>query len=148
MKKNTEQKVYLIHGSPLSGKTTYVNKVSKPGDLIVDVDNIWQSISGCGRYDKPRELSGTVLKIYNMLVEMVKNRQGEWNNAYVICTEFSKKFAEKMCNELNAEFIFLDTDKETCMKRLEECGDGRSMDTWRNYINIFFNINKGGLFNE
>lgn len=137
-----KQKVYLIYGAPLSGKTTYAKKMAKPGDLIVDIDTIWQSISGCDRYVKPKELSGTVLKIYDMLLQRIKNRQGKWNNAYVICTEFSMKYAKKICNELNAEFVYINTNKETCMQRLVEHGDGRSLDTWRNYINIFFKLNK------
>ena len=42
--KPEEQKVFLIWGSPLSGKTTYVKNNMLKGDLVLDVDNIWECI--------------------------------------------------------------------------------------------------------
>jgi len=37
--------VYIVWGSPASGKTTYVKKHMEGGDLVVDLDLIKQSIS-------------------------------------------------------------------------------------------------------
>ena len=34
------KQVYIIYGSPLSGKTTYVKEHAQKGDLIIDIDNI------------------------------------------------------------------------------------------------------------
>lgn len=134
--------VYLVHGSPLSGKTTYVMKHAQKGDLIIDIDNIWECLSGCKRYEKPRELEGVVLHTYNELIKNVKERKGRWKNAYVICSEPLKRQIEKKAKELDATIIHIDTDKENCLKRLNENSDGRNIDTWKRYIEDYFKYYK------
>ena len=138
MKKTNNKKVYLIYGSPLSGKTTYVKKHAQKGDLIIDIDNIWECLSRCKRYEKPRELSGVVLHIYNELIKIVKERKGIWGSAYVIFTEPSIKYIEQKAKELDATIIHIDTDKETCLDRLYKKGDGRNISTWKRYIEDYF----------
>ena len=44
-----QRKVYYVYGAPCSGKTTFVNSVKGNSDLIVDMDNIWQCITGGDR---------------------------------------------------------------------------------------------------
>lgn len=132
------QKVFIVYGSPLSGKTTYVKEHMQKGDLVIDIDNIWECVSGCNRYEKPRELDDIVIHTYNELIKNVKERKGAWKNAYVILSEPSIRFIEKTKNNLNATLIHIDTDKETCLKRLYENSDGRDIATWKRYINNYF----------
>lgn len=132
------QKVFIVYGSPLSGKTTYVKEHMQKGDLVIDIDNIWECVSGCNRYEKPRELDDIVIHTYNELIKNVKERKGAWENAYVILSEPSIRFIEKTKNNLNATLIHIDTDKETCLKRLYENSDGRDIATWIRYINNYF----------
>ena len=133
-----EKQVYIIYGSPLSGKTTYVKEHAQKGDLIIDIDNIWECLSGCKRYEKPRELDGVVIHTYNELIKNVKERKGAWKNAYVIFSEPFKRYIEKKAKELDATIIHIDTDKETCMERLRKKSDGRDISTWERYINDYF----------
>lgn len=58
-----EKKVYIVYGSPLSGKSSYVKSLQNEGDLIVDIDNIWQALSGCERYIKPLRLRANVFQV-------------------------------------------------------------------------------------
>lgn len=76
----------------------------------------------------------------------VKDRKGRWNNAYVICSYFSFKQVELIGRRLDAELVHIDTDKETCLKRLYENGDGRDIVMWENYIDVYFkNIIRGEI---
>ena len=49
-----QRQVYIVHGSPLSGKSSYVKESMVEGDLIIDIDSIWECVSGCDRYVKCR----------------------------------------------------------------------------------------------
>lgn len=130
-----QRQVFLVYGPPLAGKTTYVNDIRSPGDLIVDIDSIWQCISGCDRYDKPKRLNQCVFKVRDSLLECIKYRVGKWNNAYIIGGYPLISDRERICKRLGAREIFLDTDKEECIKRLEACEDGRNKEEWLTFIN-------------
>ena len=56
----TPKQVFIVYGAPLSGKSKYVKEISNIGDFIVDIDNIWQCVSGCERYIKPNRLTAVV----------------------------------------------------------------------------------------
>ena len=47
------KRVYLVHGSPYAGKTTYVASVATRNDIVVDLERIHAAICVCGQYDKP-----------------------------------------------------------------------------------------------
>lgn len=128
------RQVYLVYGSPLSGKTTWVNEVRNDGDLIVDIDSIWQAISGCERYQKPAVLNACVFGVRDYLIECVKYRRGKWRNAYVVGGYPLISERERLCRELRAREIFIDTSQKECLQRLEECKDGRDTEQWTKFI--------------
>ena len=39
------RKVYIVHGAPCSGKTSFVESVANKDDIVLDMDSIWQMIS-------------------------------------------------------------------------------------------------------
>lgn len=112
------KQVYLVYGSPLSGKTSYVRKSMNYGDIIVDIDNIWECISGQDRYVKPNRLKQNVFGIRNELIRMIRMRQGNWLNAYVIGGYPLISERERLVKCLGAREIFIDTPKEVCVQRL------------------------------
>ena len=131
------REVYLVYGAPLSGKSTWVNDNMCEGDIVVDMDSIWQCISGCDRYIKPNRLKAVAFKVRDTLIESVRYRLGRWNNAYIIggyplCSE-----RERLCNELGAREIFLEATKDECLQRLKACGD-RNEEEWTGYIEEWF----------
>ena len=131
------KEVYLVYGAPLSGKTSWVNENKEHGDLIVDIDNIWQCVTGSKRYDKPEGLKSVVFAIRDNLYESVKYRRGRWQNAYIIggfplCSE-----RERLCKEMGAREIYIDTDRDECMRRLEADAE-RDTDEWSKYIERWF----------
>lgn len=128
------KQVYLVYGSPLSGKSTYVHDNMRSGDLIVDMDNIWQCLSGCDRYIKPNRLKSCVFSIRDSLLDMVRMRQGKWLTAWVIGGYPLSSERERLIKSLDARAVFIDTDMEECMHRLKIIDDGRNVEEWKKYI--------------
>ena len=131
--------VYLVYGSPLSGKSTFVRDNMDIGDYVIDMDNIWQCISCCDRYVKPNRLKSCVFDIRNHMIDMVRMRYGKWLNAWVVGGYPLISERERLCKELNAREIFIDTPKEECIKRLHECGD-RDIEEWKKFIDDWWSM--------
>lgn len=135
------RKVYYVYGAPCSGKTTFVNSIKGNSDLICDIDDIWQCITGGARYDKPNALKTNVFEVQRCILDMIKKRVGNWERAYIIDGGAAKTPRNNRINDLGAEPIFIDTDKETCLKRLAT--DNNRTPTqrteWVRYINKWFN---------
>ena len=136
----TERKVYLVYGAPCSGKTTFVNDIKGNSDLIIDMDNIWQCITGGARYEKPKALKTNAFIVRDALYDSVKTRAGKWERAFIIAGVPFKSDRERLINALGAEPIFIDTDKETCLKRLatDETRTQAQRQEWEQYINKWF----------
>jgi len=131
--------VYIVYGPPLSGKTSLVADRMTRGDLVVDMDLLYQSLSMCNMYDKPNNLLSNVNAVHNMLIDNIKTRYGRWNNAWIIGGYADKYKREKLCNDLDAELIFCETSKEECMVRLAADIDRLTIkDEWTTYINKWF----------
>ena len=115
----TERKVYYVYGSPCSGKTTFVNSIKGNSDIIVDMDNIWQCITGGDRYEKPNALKTNAFIVRDALYDSIKTRAGKWERAFIVTGGAIKSERERQIAAFGAEPIFIDTDKEMCLQRLE-----------------------------
>ena len=133
----SRRQVFLVYGAPLSGKTTYVKNSMSEGDLIIDMDNLWQAISGCDRYIKPGRLRSIVFRLRDDLIDMVKYRFGKWNNAYIIGGYPLQSERERLLKELSAREVFIDTSKTECIERLAADPD-RDTEEWLKYIDDWF----------
>jgi predicted kinase len=132
------REVYVVYGSPLSGKSSYVNSVLEQGDLVIDIDSIWECVSGQPRYVKPNRLKSVVFSVRDNLLESVKYRRGKWSNCYVIQSLPFKNDRDRLADDLGAKLIHIDTDKSECLKRLYDNNDGRDINEWEKYINEYF----------
>lgn len=140
----TERKVYYIYGAPCSGKTTYVNSIKGNSDIVCDIDNIWQCITGGARYEKPNALRQNMFEIQRCILDMIKNRfprVGGWERAFVIDGGAARTPRENRIAMLGAEPIFIDTGKETCLQRLsnDNSRTAAQKSEWEKYINKWFN---------
>lgn len=129
----TKREIFLVYGSPLAGKTSYVESVREEGDLIIDIDRIWECVSGCPSHVKPKRLNGIVFGLRDRLMEMVKYKVGKWNNAYIVGGFPLISERERICKELGAREVFIDTPKEECIARLRNAKD-RPIDDYEKYI--------------
>lgn len=131
------RQIFIVYGPPLAGKSTYVKGVRDEGDLVIDLDNIWQAISDCDRYVKPGRLKPIVFKLRDTLLDSVKYRLGTWNNCYIIGGYPLISERERLLKELGAREVFIDVPKEECLARLQGA-DGRDIEAWTKYINEWF----------
>lgn len=134
----SRKEIFIVYGPPLAGKTTYVNSVKVPGDLIIDMDNIWQCISGCERYQKPVRLKAVAFGVRDYLMDAIKVRNGKWQNAYIIGGFPYTAERERIIKTYGAREVFLDIPKEECIRRLEASNDGRTKEEWILYIEEWF----------
>lgn len=127
------KEIYIVYGSPLSGKTTYVKENMSEGDLLIDMDNIWECISGQKRYIKPPRLNAIAFMIRDNLIDAVKHRLGQWRNAYLVGGYPLISERERLSKELGARLIYIESTKEECLTRLEN--SDRDKAEWTKYIN-------------
>ncbi|MBD5086685.1 MAG: hypothetical protein HDT32_04975 [Clostridiales bacterium] len=116
------KRVYLVHGSPSSGKTTYVESVATRNDVIVDLDKIHRSICICGLYDKPDATKQIAFDIRNLLLDKIYHAgpRRKWQDAYIIGTFPDVYDRERFIAEYNAEPIHIATPREECIRRAQE----------------------------
>lgn len=133
------RKVYYVYGAPCSGKSSWVNDVKGNSDLIIDIDLIWQALTGGRKYHKPPAIKANVFTVYNDLIDQVKTRQGKWQRAYIIACGAHKGQRERLINELGAEPIYINVDQETCVQRLHEDAErAEYREQWAEYIAEWF----------
>ena len=134
----TERKVYYVYGAPCSGKTTFVKNAMGNSDIVLDMDNIWECLTG-RRYHKPNALKQNAFEVRNAIYDMIKTRyprQG-WEKAWVIEGGANKVQREDRIKALGAEPIFIDTSMDECLQRLEQTTD-RDHEAWKQYIIDWF----------
>lgn len=125
------RKVYIVYGSPCSGKSTWVNSVAAKDDLILDVDKIWECLTICDKYNKPNRLKANVFGIRDAVLEQIKVRLGKWRTAYVIGTYPLKMERQRLADRLGAELIYIDCDKDVCLSRCVN-------EEWTRYVEQWF----------
>ena len=132
--------VYLVYGPPCSGKTSWVNSVVNPDDLVLDVDALWSAVCLAGSA-KPSRLKRNIFGLRDCMLDQIKTRLGDWRHAYVITTERLPMQRERLIISLGAEPIYINTPKDVCLSRLAESPDGRDQELYRKLIEDFFRYN-------
>lgn len=113
--------VYLIYGSPCSGKSTYISEHLKDGDLVCDVDLIYQAISNHDAHDADLHVHEVALKLKSVLLDIIRDRDGDWSDAYVVSIANTKVKVKDDMERIKADkAIFIDTPYEVCMERAKE----------------------------
>lgn len=136
-----QQKVYIVYGSPLSGKTTFVKENSTKDDLILDMDNIYNMLNFTNdKYYKSNRIKTNVFIIRDCILDMIKCRTGKWRNAWIIGGYPLPMDRKRLMDATGAELIHIDTSKEECLKRLYNDPERQQVITeWEQYINDYFN---------
>ena len=97
--------VYIVCGSPASGKTTLVREKMTPGDLVVDLDMIKQSISLIPGKETPDNLLDIALGIREYLYELIEERAVDCRNVWVIASLPRRAERQELVERLGAELI-------------------------------------------
>ena len=114
------RQIYLVYGPPKAGKTWWVAENMSEGDLIVDIDNIWECVSGCSRLIKPKRLTSVVFMLRDALLDAVRYRRGKWQSAYIVGGFPLSSERERLCRELGAREVYIEADKAECKERLRD----------------------------
>lgn len=123
--------IYIVYGSPCAGKTTYVNDNALRDDLIIDIDRIFSCINN----SRSNRVYPNVMQLYRQLIDMVKTRNGQWINAWIVRGFPNKSEREMVARDLNAELIFIDTPQEICEAR----AIARGGNEYKKYVDEWFN---------
>lgn len=133
-----QRKVYIVHGAPCSGKSSFVDSIKGNSDMVVDIDNLWEAVTG-KRYYKPNALKPAVFAMRDALLETVKTRAGNWERCFIVEGLPFKAERERKTAAFGAELIYIDTDKETCLQRLQADEKRKEYAAeWRGYIEDYF----------
>jgi len=126
-----KQNVYIVYGSPLSGKTTLVRELIQYGDIVLDVDALWQAVSFQDEYIKPNNVRFNIFALRDNLLDQIKRRYGNWYDAYIISSLPDKYERERLADALGAELIYCESTKEECIDRLFKSNKSKM---WLEYI--------------
>ena len=112
---------YLIYGAPCSGKSTYVKEHMKKGDLICDLDLIYEAIGSADGHDADLYLHEVATQLQETLYAIIRERKGRWKDAYVITLAHTEAEVQEAKGLVDAdECIYIDTPYEVCMERAKE----------------------------
>lgn len=113
--------VFLIYGSPCSGKSTYIKECKRDGDIVCDVDRLYSAISFNEEHQTELYAQEVASELYKEMLNIIRDRKGNWKNAYVVslANTVEKLQAEKERIKAD-ECIFIDTPYEVCMERAKE----------------------------
>jgi hypothetical protein len=113
------KRVYIIYGCPCSGKLDYVIQAKGRNDIVVDMDRLYEAITLLPAYDKPDQLISNVMGVYNYLIDNIKTRFGKWDTAWVIGGLPDKFKRERLADDLGAELIYCECNRDEAIARLE-----------------------------
>lgn len=123
------QRVYLVYGSPCSGKKSYVLDNARPDDLIIDMDRIWDCICTGGWKSKPKRVKANAFGVRDALIDMVRTRTGNWRTAWIIGGYPLRTDRDRLCALLRAEPIYCEATEAECLER----ASGKPQE-WMEYI--------------
>jgi hypothetical protein len=130
--------VYIIFGSPLSGKTTLAREMMRPGDIALDTDWLYGALTlkdPHRGHSQDNSLKFNLFGLRDCLLDQIKRRYGGWRDAYVIGGYPRAADRERLAQSLKAELIYCDSSKDECVKRFHESGRPSE---WLDYISAWW----------
>lgn len=127
----------VVHGPPLSGKSSYVRERIGPDDIVYDYDEISRAITFGGKHLADRPLTHKyVIDFRMMMLDRLQNEK-DLANAWVIVTNLTDRF-RSFLDGMKPEYIELTSTKEECLERLERDDMRPDKTAWREVIDKWF----------
>ena len=137
------RKVIVVYGSPRAGKNSYVKAHKEETDIVVDVDSIISAL----QIDDVRRIDNNILylalDIRDFILSKIANNDKniDCKTVWIIGGFPTRKEREELSARLNAELIYIDADKDTCVRRSrqdnlygdEDYSEYVVRDWWRRY---------------
>lgn len=122
--------VVIVAGPPGSGKTTYVAKHKHAGDLVVDMDLLYQALTGgLPMYDKPDCLLPFVCEARDAVMARLA-RASQVRRAWLITGKAYLGELMQLKDQLGAERVMvLEVSPNECLRRIRD--DPRRSARWQ-----------------
>lgn len=131
-------KKYIVHGAPGSGKSTYIRRHKEPGDLIVDLDLIFQAISLEDKADLPINLLDTALYVRECLYQSIESMEVDSKTVWIAATLPDRDEREELKKRLGAELIHIDTAEEECIYQAMNDPERKDFELQKKIIRKYF----------
>ena len=113
------KRVFVVNGSPGSGKTTFVKSKIKQGDIALDFDKLTAALAlDDALYGNRKPQLDVALAAREAIFEEIQYRRGDWKNAYVITASNDPEKVRRLCSRLDAELITMNATAEECKERI------------------------------
>ena len=98
-----------------------VREISKPGDLVIDLDEIKRSVSGLSRSEFPDSLLDYAIRAREFVVDLWKAKRD--CDLWYVTTMPDPSEREDLAIYIDATVIVLEVSAEQCAAQLIESGD-------------------------
>ena len=113
------KRVFVVSGSPGSGKTTFVKSKIKKSDIAVDSDKLTAALAlDDALYGDRKSQIDVALAARETIFHEIQYRRGNWENAYVITASRDPEKVRRLCKRLDAELITMNATAEQCKERI------------------------------
>lgn len=133
-----EKNVYIVWGSPASGKTTYVKEHKGKYDLIVELDPLIGAISMTDGKTLTEDYLPFALELRDTLYRLIEQRKYHFDKAWIIAGLPNKAERLALQSKLKAELIHIDTPIEICLKRAKLDDERKNKELQYKIINNYF----------
>lgn len=128
--------IKVVWGPPGSGKTTFVNDRKGENDLIYDFDTLMRDLSGLDLYDRNNNLLYYLISIRDEIIWRLKN-ETSLDSAWLIFS-YPEGDLKASLDDLSASFVLMDTDKQTCIDRINADPARKNKTEWIQVIENWF----------
>ena len=121
----------VVAGPPGAGKSTFVQKLWKQEDLLVDIDKIFVAISGLPEYDKPSALLPFALEARSAILARLA-KPSAVRRAWIVAGAPRPEERERYQRTLKARVLVIECPPDECLRRI--AADPRradKMNHWR-----------------
>ncbi len=132
-------RVIIVWGPPGSGKTTYVKKKMIPGDIAVDLDYLKRAITLQDGKEFSESILPVAFELRDTLYSLIATRSIPECTAWVIAGLPRRKAREELASMLQADdLIYMDVDKQECIRRALADDEREDKELQRNIIDKWF----------
>lgn len=130
----------IAYGPPGSGKTTWAN--TQGCRLVIDMDVIWQEVTGLGWYERTEKHLASVYKRRDHLIDKI-GQLGKGQQAILISTNLQPRKIQEAINLYSPTIKEFRVDKQTCIDRVNNDTRRADKQAHIDLINLWFASNPG-----